>query len=155
MIIKGLVEEDFVNYKYPSMVILMPHCNWKCGSDLCHNLPCAKAPDILIQPQTIVKRYLNNPIPKALVFSGLEPFMDFEEVLSMIEAFRKVSKDTIIIYSGYTEEELEKQIEEELRHKYKNIIIKFGRYIPGQMSHIDPILGVELASDNQYAKQIS
>ena len=36
-----------------------------------------------------------------------------------------------------------------------NIIIKFGRFVPMQQPHFDPILGVNLASDNQYAKQIS
>jgi len=32
-----------------------------------------------------------------------------------------------------------------------NIIIKFGRFIPDQKSHMDETLGVELASPNQYA----
>ena len=34
---------------------------------------------------------------------------------------------------------------------YNNIIIKFGRYIPNQGTHFDKVLGVKLASDNQYA----
>ena len=39
--------------------------------------------------------------------------------------------------------------------KYSNIIIKFGRFIPNQKPHYDPVLGVELASDNQYGEKIS
>ena len=39
--------------------------------------------------------------------------------------------------------------------KFSNIIIKFGRYIPGQKPHYDEILGVNLASDNQYAEVIT
>ena len=35
------------------------------------------------------------------------------------------------------------------------IIIKWGRYIPNRPSRYDEILGVTLASDNQYGKQIS
>ena len=38
---------------------------------------------------------------------------------------------------------------------FKNIIIKFGRYIPNQQAHYDDILGVNLASNNQYAIKIS
>jgi hypothetical protein len=34
-----------------------------------------------------------------------------------------------------------------------NIIVKFGRYRPNQEPHFDKVLGVELASDNQYAKE--
>ena len=30
MIIKGLIDEDFINYKKPSMVIEFPYCNFKC-----------------------------------------------------------------------------------------------------------------------------
>ena len=38
---------------------------------------------------------------------------------------------------------------------FENIVCKFGRYRPGQKSHYDPILGVNLISDNQYAIKIS
>ena len=36
-----------------------------------------------------------------------------------------------------------------------NIIIKFGRFIPNQQSHYDAVLGIKLASSNQYAERIS
>ena len=35
--------------------------------------------------------------------------------------------------------------------QYKNIIIKFGRYIPNKDKRFDEVLGVWLASDNQFA----
>jgi hypothetical protein len=38
---------------------------------------------------------------------------------------------------------------------FSNIIIKFGRFIPNQEPHYDEVLGVKLASDNQYARRIS
>ena len=38
---------------------------------------------------------------------------------------------------------------------YQPIIVKYGRYIPNQASHYDSILGVKLASPNQYAEVIS
>jgi hypothetical protein len=39
--------------------------------------------------------------------------------------------------------------------QFSNIIIKFGRFRPGQEPHYDEVLGVKLASDNQYAKRVS
>ena len=38
---------------------------------------------------------------------------------------------------------------------FRNIIVKFGRFIPDQESHYDEVLGVNLASNNQYAKKLS
>ena len=38
--------------------------------------------------------------------------------------------------------------------KYPNIIIKYGRYIPDQEPHQDEVLGVRLASNNQYAERM-
>jgi hypothetical protein len=67
--------------------------------------------------------------------------------------FRCYTNDDIVIYTGYNESEVSEQIER-LRY-FKNIIIKFGRYIPNQQAHYDDILGVNLASNNQYAIKIS
>ena len=50
--------------------------------------------------------------------------------------------------------EIAEQIEE-LSCLASNIVIKYGRYIPGQTPHYDEVLGVKLASDNQYAERIS
>ena len=62
---------------------------------------------------------------------------------------------TIIIWTGYTKQECEDLIYL-LRNKmnFKNIIIKYGRYIPNQTPHYDEVLGVKLASDNQYAERL-
>ena len=38
---------------------------------------------------------------------------------------------------------------------FPNIVLKIGRFIVGYEPHEDPILGVMLASDNQYAIKIS
>ena len=79
--------------------------------------------------------------------------LQFQELVSFINEFRKVSEDDIVIYTGYYKEELKKEIE--LLKKYKNIIIKFGRYIPNRKSRYDEVLGITLVSDNQYAEKIS
>lgn len=158
MIIKGLIDEDFIQYKKPSMFIIFPYCDFKCdkeaGCSICQNSGLANEPNIDIDIKEIVQRYVNNPITKAIVFGGLEPF-DSNQLLRLIVNFRYNTIDDIVIYTGYTEEELESEgILTELK-KYSNIIVKFGRFIPNQEKHYDEILGVELASPNQYAKQIT
>ena len=89
----------------------------------------------------------------AVVIGGLEPFDTWEEVYEFIKKIRKQSGDDIIIYTGYTEEEI-KPILQTLKTEFCNIIVKFGRYIPNQKPHFDEVLGVNLASENQYARRI-
>lgn len=159
MVIKGIVDEDFVNYKKPSMFIIMPYCDFKCdkeaGCSICQNSSLVKDPFYDIEVIDIIARYIKNPITQAIVLGGLEPFeskMDFYELIHQI---RKFTDDDIVIYTGYTEEELIKQHRLDHLLNYKNIIIKFGRFIPNQEPHYDEVLGVKLASDNQYARRIS
>ena len=57
-----------------------------------------------------------------------------------------------MIYTGYLKDEILEKIDQ-LR-KFKNIIIKFGRYIPDSEKTFDETLGVHLPSDNQYAEKI-
>lgn len=59
----------------------------------------------------------------------------------------------MVIYTGYYPQEMENQIQ--ALSSYKNIIIKFGRYIPNKEPVYDDVLGVKLASDNQFAERIS
>ena len=93
-----------------------------------------------------------NTITKAICFQGLEPF-DSPEWLELVDLFRQYTKDTIVIYTGYYENELIEQLKQ--LKKYSNIIVKFGRFVPNQPSRYDELLGVSLASPNQYAKKIS
>lgn len=158
MIIKGITDEDFVNYKKPAMFIATSKCSFKCEKEcgvvgMCQNHPLAAAPEIELSDEKIIKRFLSNDISKAVVFGGLEPFDQFEELFLLIKRFREKTNDDVVIYTGYNENEIKRQVEE-LR-QFKNIIIKFGRYIPNQSPHYDELLGIELASNNQYAKRIS
>ena len=69
--------------------------------------------------------------------------------------FRLYTNDDIVIYTGYKKEELQNNGYINQLLQYENIVVKFGRYIPNQQSHYDNILGVNLASDNQFAEKIS
>lgn len=153
MLIKDIVEIDTVNYKNISMFIIFPTCSFKCGKDICQNSNVAKIPNIEISVENILYKYLSNPLSNALVCGGLEPFDSWEDLYTLITHFRIITDDDIVIYTGYNYNEIKKQINT-LKY-YKNIIIKFGRFIPNQPHHYDEILGVELSSPNQYAKRIS
>ena len=159
MMLKGIIDIDFINYKKASMVLEFPYCSFKCdkecGKQVCQNSKLASAPNIEISNQEIIDKYLNNPVSQAIVFQGLEPFDSREDVYELVKAFREKTDDDIVIYTGYTEQELILDIGYFEKFPLKNIIIKFGRYIPGQQVHKDEVLGVNLASDNQYAIKIS
>ena len=167
MLVKGIIDEDFLNYKKPSMYIATPKCSFKCdkenGCNLCQNSHLAQQPGYNIGIRTLIKRYLTNPITKAIVISGLEPFDTPELIYEIVLGFREIGcMDDIVIYTGYTEYELtlddsgrqEVATYNWLKH-YPNIYIKFGRFIPNQEPHYDEVLGVKLASDNQYGKKVS
>jgi hypothetical protein len=157
MLIKGIIDEDFINYKKPCMVIEFPYCSFKCdkecGKQVCQNGALANSPNINIERMDLINRYLKNDITQSVVMQGLEPFDSWDDLISFIFLFRCYSDDDIVIYTGYNLSELEEKVE--LLSYFDNIIIKFGRYIPNQQSHYDNILGVNLASNNQYAIKIS
>lgn len=157
MRVKKIVDEDFNNYKDACMFICTASCNGKCCTEaglpisLCQNNPWRSTENINVPDETIIQRYLKNGITSGICFGGLEPFEQFEELMRFIEMFRCKyhCSDTIIIYTGFNENEVSRQLEE--LKKFGNIIIKFGRFIPNQVPHYDTVLGVNLASDNQYA----
>ena len=156
--IRGLIEEDFVNYKKPSMYIAFPYCTFKCdtecGYSVCQNSSLIENTNIInIDEQIIIDRYIKNPITHSIVISGLEPFDSFNELIILIKSFREKTLDDIVIYSGYNKEEITSYIEE--LKQFKNIVIKFGRFIPNQEKHYDEVLQVTLASPNQYGEKIS
>ncbi len=154
MIVKGIIDEDFINYYKPCMVIETPICKgFKCGSQVCQNVELATAPNIEINNSEIVNRYLSNPISEAIVFQGLEPFDSFDDLIELVNDFREKTDDDIVIYTGYDKEEIKDYLI--FLEIYINIIIKYGRYIPGEKQTFDSTLGVYLASPNQYAEKIS
>lgn len=158
MLIKGIVDEDFVNYKIPSMFICTSYCDLKCdkesGKGCCQNSPLLKLRPISVTDEDIIKRYLLNDITHAIVFGGLEPFMQFDELYQLIRKFRITyfCSDTVVIYTGYNRSEIEDRVNS--LAEFDNIIIKFGRFVPDDEKRFDDILGVELASRNQYAEKI-
>jgi organic radical activating enzyme len=159
--VKDIIDETFQDYKKPSMFISTCFCDWKCCKEnnlditVCQNSNIAKQKTIEVSVDEILRRYQANPITSSIVIGGLEPFRQYAELYWFIYAMRSIYEisDDIVIYTGYYPNEIEWDIEQ--LKTFKNIIIKFGRYIPNDTPHIDEVLGIELASSNQYAVKIS
>ena len=141
------------------MFIIMPHCSFKCDKEngclMCQNSSLVHEPTHHISTGALVKRYFQNPITKAVVFGGLEPFDTVEDMMEFISILRTCYRcnDDIVIYTGYEEWELISDPYYEQILEYGNIIIKYGRFRPNQDPHYDEVLGVNLVSDNQYARR--
>ena len=157
MKIKGIDECDIVNYKKTSMFIIFPYCSFKCekecGERCCQNSALAQIPNIEINVDSIVQRYLSNPITSAIVCGGMEPMDSWEDLKMLVRILRIYTNDDCVIYTGYRKDEIQDKIE--WLKQFPNMIIKFGRFVPNQQSHYDDILGVYLASNNQFSEKIS
>ena len=158
--IKEIVDENFQDYKKSSMFIATKKCDFKClkeiGEDcsICQNMKITSMPDRKILLKDLFERYRKNPITTAVVIGGLEPMLQFEEVLDLVSYFRlNDCNDDIVIYTGYYEEEISEKVQK--LKKFDNIIIKYGRFIPNASSIYDKVLGVTLSSKNQHAVKIS
>ena len=158
--LKGIIWEDFVNYKKPCMTLMFPKCSFKCdkenGVQLCQNWRLAAAPSQTVQVESLIKRYMKNPITEAIVLQGLEPLDSLIDVYTVAACLNTCGcRDDFIIYTGYNKSEIPSQAIQNLAHLIPgHFIIKWGRYIPNQEPHLDPILGIKLASDNQYGELI-
>lgn len=158
MKILNVTAEDFVNYKKPSMFVGMGTCTFKCcneagiSPEVCQNY-ALQYDSMDIEAETIVGYYMSNTITEALVIGGLEPFDTFIDLLDLVDEFRRNTEDDIVIYTGYYPYEITTYLD--YLTKYDNIIIKFGRFIPDCKKKKDKLLGVELASANQYAVRLN
>nr|DAZ25606.1 MAG TPA: hypothetical protein [Caudoviricetes sp.] len=157
--LKAVVMEDFCNYKKPSMFLVTAICDWKCcveakiDKSVCQNHGLVTQATKKYTYQSLYKGFISNNITKAIVVGGLEPFLQFDELFGLIKFFRSQRCNaTFVIYTGYNHIEIKEQIKQ--LTTLSNIIIKFGRYIPNDTGYYNNILGIKLASKNQYAEVI-
>lgn len=153
MRVRAIIDTNFQDYKKCSMFIATETCSWKCckeaGCDICQNMELALSRVVDVDECDLAHRYVNNPLTSAVVIGGLEPFDSFNGVVAFIRVLRRLTDDDVVIYTGYNKDEIEDKLKELSR--FSNIIIKFGRFIPNDQPIFDPVLGVWLASQNQYA----
>lgn len=155
--LKDLIYERFGDYKDPSLFLCAISCTWKCCKDnpkICQNMEINNNPIHEVSFDYLYEKYIKNHISESILIGGLEPMLQYKEIIDLIDYFRgNGCDDYFVIYTGYYEDEIEDIIN--LLKQRKNIIVKFGRFIPNSKEKYDEILGVKLSSDNQYAKVIS
>lgn len=159
MRLKFIKDDDFVNYKKCSLFLGTISCTWKCCKEanlpcsICQNYPWSNNEIKEYTDDFIISRYLADPLTQAIVFGGLEPMDQFKELCDFIFKFRLLSNDDIVIYTGYNKNEIADEVA--VLTTFPNIIIKFGRFVPNSTARFDEVLGIKLASNNQYAEKIS
>lgn len=151
---KNLIDEDFSNYKHPAMFLGFPSCSFKCekesGIRACQNSSLASAPTIGVSVEDLYERFVNNSITQAVVCGGLEPFDTFDELLALVSHFRERGCSAeFVVYTGYYPDEIMDRAGK--LTECGNIVIKYGRFVPSSESKYDDVLGVTLASKNQFA----
>ena len=152
------IKEVFNDYKHPSLLLSTISCDFKCEKEglcsigVCHNSHTKDMPIIHTPTKDIVSMFKNNEFVECLIIAGLEPMLQFDEIHKLISELRVISNSEVVIYTGYYPEEIKEYIEK--LKQFSNIIIKFGRFVENAESKYDELLGVTLASSNQYAKRI-
>lgn len=159
MKLKQIIDESFGDYKECSMLLVVPSCTFKCEG--CQNKHLMQLPTQEFPDEEIWERFQKNPLTKAIVIGGLEPLDDIMDIAKFI--FIGVTKEMevpLIIYTGYDVFDLDGCRPLEMRILYSAfdlykapITVKYGPYIKGRKSVYNEILGVTLASDNQYTAQ--
>lgn len=159
--VKDIMFENVQDYKKTSMMIAMCKCDFKClkekGLDIsiCQNSEIINQEDTIMGMDDLIQKYLLNEITESIVFGGLEPILQFDEVIRFIQILRMDynCEDDVVIYTGYRPDEIINHLQ--LLRQFKNIIVKFGRFEPDSEKKFDEILGIELNSSNQWAEKIS
>ena len=104
--LSGYILESIVDGPGIRTVVFTQGCPHHCKG--CHNPkthPFDKGK--LIEIEEIVDILSSNPLSSGLTISGGEPFVQVEEVLELINQYKKINpKHDIIIYTGYTYEYL-------------------------------------------------
>lgn len=146
--------EVFQDYKKSALLFSTCYCDWKCCTELNIDISVCQNSKISMQrevnlPFHRILDMVRNSITDAVIFGGLEPFLQADELVQCIQYLRNngVKKD-IVIYTGYYIEEI--STETLLFLSLNQVILKCGRYIPNRSSKYDEVLGITLASDNQY-----
>lgn len=160
--LKQVVAEDFCNYKIPSMFLITCFCDWKCCMEgkfdisVCQNSSLKEYPIKEYTFESLYEFYVSNSITKAIILGGLEPLLQSEELYALISFFRKKGcNDKFLIYTGYTEDEVASDNQYKKLLTLSNIVFKFGRFKLNDESRFDEVLGIELASQNQYGKEFN
>ena len=160
--LKGIIWEDMVNYKKIGSTFMFPKCDFKCdrenGVQLCQNWELAAAPSQKYDIDELMRLYQIMILPESIILQGLEPLDSPIDIYTVAAAMQRHDiTDDLVIYTGYNKNEnddITNIIDTVSFLTPGSLIVKWGRYLPNQTSHYDEVLGVKLASDNQFGEII-
>lgn len=154
------ITEVFQDYKKAALFLGVCFCDWKCCKEsglplsTCQNYSWSNNEIVEVSFNSIVNRIKGNLLTDAVIIGGLEPLIQINEVVQLISYIRQQGlKNDIVIYTGYYDYEIEDNTLLELK-KY-NVLMKCGRYKPNKIPFFSTLLGITLASDNQYVLKLS
>ena len=149
------MEENNLNHYYKNgLLVATVGCDWKClkeqGLDIsiCQNSHTSKMQTKFISTKELVDKFNENLLSECIIFAGLEPILQFDEVYGFIKEFRKTNYNDVVIFTGYYPEEIKEELEK--LKSFENIYIKLGRYIQNSSKIYDPIGKIWLSGSNQY-----
>lgn len=103
--IAGVIRESIVDGEGLRFVVFTQGCPHHCEG--CHN---PQTHDVnggyLIEQEKILTEFFKNPLLKGITLSGGEPFLQAKELTPIAKAVKDSGKD-VVIYTGYTLEQLE------------------------------------------------
>lgn len=107
--IAGVIRESIVDGPGLRFVVFTQGCTHNCEG--CHN-PATHALDggYLIEQSRIIAAFMKNPLLQGITFSGGEPFLQARQLIPIAEAIKANGQD-VVIYTGYTLEELKAMYE--------------------------------------------
>lgn len=104
MKLKGVVMEDFVNYKKPSLFLITSQCDWKCCKELgidisiCQNEPMAKQETKDVSAESIYNAYINNDITKAIILADLSQCCNLKRCLMLLNILEIKDAMTCLLF---------------------------------------------------------
>ena len=120
---------------------------------ICQNSHLSSQETKEVYIKDLISDFDKNKLQDCVIFAGLEPMLQFEEIYNFIKEFRINHKEDIVIYTGYDELEIKDKID--MLKQFKDIYLKVGRYIKDLPKIYDSVLKIDLISNNQYAIKIS
>ncbi|MDR1781849.1 MAG: anaerobic ribonucleoside-triphosphate reductase activating protein [Bacilli bacterium] len=98
----GIIYDSIVDGPGLRCVIFFQGCNHHCYN--CHNMQTHSNEDnIIMNIDELINQIKNNKTINKITISGGEPFLQYEQLLVLAQAFKNYD---LWIYSGYTKKEL-------------------------------------------------
>lgn len=120
--ISGLVNDSIVDGPGFRYTVFTQGCLFNCQG--CHNPQTHDTKGgRLIDIDDIIDAVKKNPLLSGVTISGGEPFLQISEVLELVQKIKNLNLD-VIIYTGYTFEELNK-----MNNKKINEILSLADYL--------------------------